>query len=1634
MRRPHHFSAARSTKRRFLQGTVAVAAAGAFLIVGLTAPAPAQSAPAPATKVAQPGVAPLDVPPATGNNAVITVSTGGDQISEVAVGPLAGVTLQLYNGTTSPTTPVTDSWATCVSDADGDCSFVVPNTQGLGANRDRRFWIVQTGAPTGWYTNPQLGTGSSGSTLTDYSFRTGTRLRAGSTYTSGVDFMIGTGNTNAQASGGIWQTSRDNAPLPTDCGIDVALVLDLSGSVQPILSDLKTVSTNFVDQLRGTASAVGVFTFSSRAPAEGNPDVELTPVSTADSAQIVKDQINAYTAGGGTNWDEGIYRVAASVDDYDLAIVLTDGNPTFYGDAEGPGNYTRLREIENGIFSANAVKAQGTRVVAFGIGEGLDDAGSGVNLRAISGTQADSDYFQTEDFETVGNRLRALALAGCAGSISVVKQVVPSTAAEGSIEGAQPAGGWEFAADTRSGDIAVDDPASGTTATETGAVSFQLTAASEESSGTIGVVETAQEGFTLQQVDGANAVCRDLETGAAVAVTNDGTEGFLVPVEAASAVTCDVYNRAPSPVASLTVNKEWDINGTVYPDGEQPAGLESSLTVAGTDQPWGVARTGLQQGQTPEISESPSVTLTECSLVEADLTEFNGETVSQELPASPTLVAGANTATVTNVVTCQSRLTLDKTVANGSAQADAWTLDAIAPDGALPGPSGAAGSGGATAEVTPSTPYPLAESGGDVNYAQYTVPNANLAEGSTGSWFCVQLAADGETVVPGFADGLNGAVQVPLGLWVRCTAVNQTALLELQKTVENRYGGTAVPADWELTVTPVDGVPDGVEIETRTVTGSADLIELPARPGVTYQVSEGGGPTGYEQTSADCTNADGESLGLTVTPSSLDTLTCTFVNADVPARLTLVKEVDVGRTRALEVPANWTLTATPDDIPGQEDVSGNGDPQSAGGVSQVEVSPGTYDLSESVIAGYTRGDWTCTGATVDGDSVTVALGSDVTCTIVNRAQQPTLTLVKEVDNGATGATAEPEDWTLTAGGPVDVTGASGSPEVTAVEVPIGEYELSEDGPAGFDAGDWECSGGALQGSTLTIALGDAITCTITNTAQQPTLTLVKEVDNGATGATAEPEDWTLTAQGPTPVSGTSGTPAVTGVEVEVGEYVLTEDGPAGFDAGDWECSGGALEGSTLTIALGDAITCTITNTAQQPTLTLVKEVVNDSGGAAEPEEWTLTAQGPTPVSGTSGTPAVTGVEVEVGEYVLSEDGPTGYESSGFRCEVLGEDDAPSAPLPAPQGVVTIGPGQNVVCTIINEDAAAPYTVLKTSTPGDGATVLPGDVITYTVTATTVGDGFTNDVSVVDDLSAVLDDATFVEGSIEASAGTAERDGTRLTWDIDALLGTESLTYQVRVDDGAYGATLTNVVTSPGAEPCVEPEDAVAQGVADSGPVTTMSAGDGGGWLTSAAVAAVDPAEACRTTTHVTPAWTLVKSSDPASGSSVEPGTTIRYTLTATNTTDAAVSGAVVTDDLSTVLAHGTLVDVPEGATVSGSTLTWNVPDLESNGSSATLTYAVRIAPDAWGATVTNAVTPGPGGGCDGCSTTHAVRDRVDGGGGDGGDGGGGGGDDGGQAPGFLATTGAGVLGILMTAMLLALLGGFLLRAHRRRRA
>ena len=133
----------------------------------------------------------------------------------------------------------------------------------------------------------------------------------------------------------------------------------------------------------------------------------------------------------------------------------------------------------------------------------------------------------------------------------------------------------------------------------------------------------------------------------------------------------------------------------------------------------------------------------------------------------------------------------------------------------------------------------------------------------------------------------------------------------------------------------------------------------------------------------------------------------------------------------------------------------------------------------------------------------VVVGDEKNCVVTNKTNLGTLTLVKVVDNAGTGATAEATDWTLEADGPDDAHDLSGAGGDSGAAV-VGDYALSETGgPAGYDPSAWTCTKAAGQGSvpvtvtdgTVTVGLGDDVTCTITNT-RKPQVKVVKELVPG----------------------------------------------------------------------------------------------------------------------------------------------------------------------------------------------------------------------------------------------------------------------------------------------------------------------------------------------------------------------------------------------------------------------------------------------------------------------------------------------------------------------------------------------------------
>ena len=362
--------------------------------------------------------------------------------------PLSGSTFgnaEAHHHMTANARPVkvNEPWATCTSDANGECVFDIPLSRGSSY-----YWVGMAEASPGFKNQPFIRIGGSGNWYTDpgtkkrYAYAT-PYLESGRTYFSGVNYTRngsawqvdnkygsdwqGTGKSasfmyearggraNARSSLGVFQQVRDNPAMPSRCGMNVAMIVDVSGSMGDNgIRTIKGVIRSVADGLQNTSTHLGLFTFASNSPAAGNPRNFSAPADLSSPqgraaidnwVRILSRAPHDYDA---TNWQEALYEVAKynaanPHNKYDAVYMVTDGNPTYRMPTPGnprfdewmsDGAWTEFRDVEGAMGAANLVKSQGSRIIAVGI----PSHWSGVrtsrdrelevseeNLRAISG-------------------------------------------------------------------------------------------------------------------------------------------------------------------------------------------------------------------------------------------------------------------------------------------------------------------------------------------------------------------------------------------------------------------------------------------------------------------------------------------------------------------------------------------------------------------------------------------------------------------------------------------------------------------------------------------------------------------------------------------------------------------------------------------------------------------------------------------------------------------------------------------------------------------------------------------------------------------------------------------------------------------------------------------------------------------------------------------------------------------------------------------------------------------------------------------------------------------------------------------------------------------------------------------------
>ncbi|MFH1366444.1 MAG: SdrD B-like domain-containing protein [Patescibacteria group bacterium] len=538
---------------------------------------------------------------------------------------------------------------------------------------------------------------------------------------------------------------------------------------------------------------------------------------------------------------------------------------------------------------------------------------------------------------------------------------------------------------------------------------------------------------------------------------------------------------------------------------------------------------------------------------------------------------------------------------------------------------------------------------------------------TSGRWNAVmantQLTAS-ETEDPGYAASewtgdcnRNGTITLQPGDEKICYITNDDIQPKLTviKHVINDFGGTAVASDFRLYVTANNASPDSFDGSE-----SGTLVTLDQGR---YDVTEGYFPGYTPVFSADCTG----------TINVGEEKTCTVTNSSELSHLIVIKDVinDNGGDKDasdFQMTIHGVTAQTGNTFPGQEDP----------GTNNI-VTPGTYWVTETELTGYTP-DYSadCTG--------NIALGETKICTITNNDISPKLKLVKYVTND-NGGTKQVADFALYIDGNSVTSGQWNNVLANT------EHTASETEDPGYAAYLW--GGDCNIDGTITLQPGDQKICYITNDDIAPTLKLVKNVttDNGGNETAV---DWTLYATGNQGFND-SGDSATFHTVLANEMYTLSENGPAGYSASGWSCNGGSLvNGNELTLNVNEYVTCEITNDDQAPTITLIKEVINDNNGDALPDDFKLTIGGAATLSGVA-------MAVDANTpYALDETQLAGYSF----VSLTGDAKCPAAIA----GEVTLDEGENITCTITNDDEQSYIIVNKTVINDNGGSAVADDFL------------------------------------------------------------------------------------------------------------------------------------------------------------------------------------------------------------------------------------------------------------------------------------------------------------------------------------
>jgi len=413
-----------------------------------------------------------------------------------------------------------------------------------------------------------------------------------------------------------------------------------------------------------------------------------------------------------------------------------------------------------------------------------------------------------------------------------------------------------------------------------------------------------------------------------------------------------------------------------------------------------------------------------------------------------------------------------------------------------------------------------------------------------------------------------------------------------------------------------------------------------------------------------------------------------------------------------------------------------------------------------------------------------------------------------------------------------------------------------------------------------------------------TITVTKIVEGGS----MKPEDWGFSLS-PNPNNEalpkypSADSDTVTFIGLTSGSYQITETAISGYSyksgsgtnctfSSEGVATANVLEGVNATNA-----TCTFTNEQSSGTLVVIKNVQNDNGGTKGVADFGIIFSGGslnfdagTAIGSTTTYTSDSVTLVAGSEYTLQESNVANYEEGTWGCGTPTDGGLKTTFTPTA--------GQNIVCSITNNDEAAP-TIEVTKTANPTSVPETGADVTFTFLVENTGPEDVVLTSLTDDIFGNLD-----------GAGTCD------VPQAIAVGGSYSCTYTTRLSSDSLAAH-TNVVTA----------------VAEDDDQTT----------------ATDTDDETVTFENVAPTIEVTKTANPTSVP--ETGADVTFTFLVENTGPEDVVLTSLTDDIFGNLDGAGTCDVPQAIAVGGSYSCTYTTRLSSDSLAAHTNVVTAVAED-----------------------------------------------------------------------------------------